>query len=248
MKTIKSLCTFTAAFFIVAGLMGGVSVVYAAYGNAGVIPPRAEPFSNTYGEWSAKWWQWNYSLPINSHPLFDSADCSAGQSGKVWFLGGTFAAIEEEPGVVRGEADRECHIPQGTALFFPILNVECNAILDGSADEDFLRECANSVADHIQELQVTIDGNEVEHIGLYRAESPLFTIGPLPDDNIIGADAGSSFDAVGDGFFIMLAPLPVGEHDIHFEGAAVFTIVEDGFDLRFEQDITYHIEVNGFRR
>ena len=57
-------------------------------------------------------------LPQENHPLFDETgeDCDVGQSGKVWFLGGV---INET-----GSASRECTVPTGKAIFFPILNVE----------------------------------------------------------------------------------------------------------------------------
>jgi hypothetical protein len=144
---------------------------------------------------------------------------------------------------VIGEAVRECSVPTGTALFFPIVNAECNTFEDPSATEADLRGCANFLGDHIQNLLVTIDGVAVEHIGLYRAESPAFTIGPVPDNNIFGTTPGSTFDSVSDGFYIMLAPLSRGQHEIHFEGAAIFTAEEDGFDFTFMLDISYHVSV-----
>src|SRR5689334_15805444 len=59
-------------------------------GNAGpgVLPVKSSPYGMTYGQWSARWWQWAFSLPIDRSPLFGTADCSAGQSGLVWFLPG----------------------------------------------------------------------------------------------------------------------------------------------------------------
>jgi hypothetical protein len=56
----------------------------------GILPPFSHPFGQSYGNWSAQWWQWNYSLPTDQHPLFDTADCGSGQAGHVWYLGGTF--------------------------------------------------------------------------------------------------------------------------------------------------------------
>ena len=32
-----------------------------------------------------------------------------------------------------------------------------------------------------------------------------------------------------------------GQHEIHFEGAAIFTVEDDGFDFTFMLDITYHM-------
>jgi hypothetical protein len=234
---------------LVVGLMTGpASQVFAKNANPGIIPPYARPHGMTYGEWGAKFSQWNYSLPSGEHPLFDTADCHVGQTGKVWFLGGTFTVVEDN-GVLIGEASRECTIPAGTALFFPILNTDCNEFVDVDPSappedvETYLRGCANDLADYIQvqDLKVTVDGKEIEHLGLYRKESPPYMIGPLPYDNVLGLPefAGDTALAVGDGYWIMLAPLSRGEHDIHFEGA-VF-VEEQNF--RFELFIDYHVTV-----
>jgi hypothetical protein len=246
---IKHRSAVIAVFGIFVGLLVcSVPEVYAANANPGVLPPYAKPYGMTYGEWSAKWYQWQYSLPVDQHPLFDTADCNEGQTGAVWFLGGTFT-VREENGSVIGEAQRDCAIPVGKALFFPILNGECDEIVDGSTDEAFLRECANTQADHIQDLEVAIDGKEVEHLSLYRAESPFFTYGPLPENNILlnsgfpAATAGTTVSSVADGYYLMLAPLSVGDHTVNFKGAVVFTSEEDGFDFRFELDIAYFITV-----
>ena len=63
-----------------------------------LVPVHAKHRGHSYAEWSARHWQWLYSLPIDEHPLFDNADCSTGQSGHVWFLGGTYASSEIAPG------------------------------------------------------------------------------------------------------------------------------------------------------
>ena len=215
-------------------------------GNPGVLPPFSSAFGQTYGEWSAEWWQWNYSLPTDTHPLFDTADCSEGQSSKVWFLGGTFTFITPDPDTVIGIAERECIIPTGKALFFPIINAECNTLEEGNenATEEELRLCANDTADHIQDLSVSIDGTELENLHRYRVESPFFTLGPLPDNNIAGVAEGTVAYSVADGFFIMLPPLSKGEHTIHFAGAAGFAVQDgDDFNFSFSLDITYYITV-----
>ena len=90
------------------GLLGVAPVAFAKNPNPGVRPPYAKAYGLTYGEWSAAWWQWALSLPVGAHPLFDTADCSAGQSGKVFFLGGTFVTTTDPSGTVVGEAERDC--------------------------------------------------------------------------------------------------------------------------------------------
>src|SRR5947207_2608039 len=60
--------------------------------NAGVIPRDANAYGNTYGEWSARWWQWVLAIPVATNPNLDTtgAHCGEGQAGPVWFLAGTF--------------------------------------------------------------------------------------------------------------------------------------------------------------
>jgi hypothetical protein len=62
----------------------GATVAFAANPNPGVLPPNSHPFGRTYGEWSAKWWQWAVSIPASNSPITDTtgANCAVNQSGK----------------------------------------------------------------------------------------------------------------------------------------------------------------------
>jgi len=221
--------------------------VAAGNANSKVAPVNSHHGGASYAEWSARQWQWLFSLPVDGHPLLDTADCSAGQSGHVWFLGGTFAAIEIEPGVILGQADRTCTIPSGTALFFPLIDVEASTLEGNGETEAELRELANFLADFIDpsSLFLIIDGKPVTNLSSYRVESPLFTYGPLPDNNILqlfGLDApeGSTSPSVSDGYFALVKPLPVGTHTLHFGGALDLTSIGGPI---FIQDIRYEITV-----
>jgi hypothetical protein len=217
--------------------------VLAGGGNADsrVFPVNSKPHGLSYGEWSARQWQWEFSLPLDANPLADTADCSAGQSGSVWFLGGTFT-LSNVGGVVVGKAVRTCTIPSGTALFFPLLDTECSTIEGNGTTEDELRDCAKMFTDLVDtsSLFLEIDGQPVTNLGDFRVQSPLFTFGPLPPNNILGAPAGSTSPSVSDGYFVMLKPLSVGRHTLHFGGMADFTPVGGPV---FVQDITYHLTV-----
>jgi hypothetical protein len=215
--------------------------------NPGVIPPNAKYQGLTYGEWSARQTQWFFSLPVDANPLLDTADCSAGQAGNVWFLGGTFASSEIEPGVILGEADRDCTIPAGTALVLPMVSAETSEAEGYGSTEVELRDAANFLADFIVPSSVflVIDGEPVPDLGPFRVESPLLTIGPLPENNVLqvfgyDAPAGSTSPAVSDGYFAVVKPLSVGTHTLHFGG--VIDVTSIGGPL-FIQDITYTITV-----
>lgn len=227
--------------------------INAKNGNPGVLPPNSNAFGKTYGEWSAAFWEWAYSLPATpDHPLIaDGAmDCSLGQSGKVWFLGGTYTANPDpnDPRIVVGTADRECTVPTGKALFFPIINAECDTIDEGDVGdgmpEEDLRNCANDLIDAVKpdNLSATIDGVPVANLADYRADLPLFPIESLPDPNLKGVPPGEYGDAVADGYYLMLPPLSAGEHEIDFIGKVE---IFDGDDLQFSftLDIEYDLTV-----
>ena len=216
--------------------------------NPGILPPGSNAYGSTYGEWSAKWWQWAYSMPTTSHPLFD-ADCSKGQSGDVWFLGGTFSSEQLPSGIYVGIANRNCVIPTGKALFFPILNVESSVIENNGINEAELRAYSEWLMNHAVDLQADIDGVAVKDLQIYRKQSPLFIFGPLPDNNVLqflgfnNAFAGTTSESVADGVYLLLAPLPKGDHKIHYSGEFIFTNENDGFDYQFKLDVNYNLKV-----
>lgn len=204
--------------------------------NPGVSPPHASAFGASYGEWSGSWWQWAYSMPQAEHPLFDTADCSEGQAGNVWFLGGAFGSPDED--IVR-----ECTIPPGTALFFPVLNLVFTVTEPDETVEEG-RELVILNQDQATGMFATLERNgdlmEIVDIEDYRLSEPeQFTIGPVPEGSLgddRGLMPGEIYDAVGDGVYLMLAPLPVGEHVLHFGGSYP--------QFAFSLDITYIITVD----
>src|SRR5262249_39140054 len=114
-RTMKRRRNFQSAIGIAAlvfGLSAGAEVALAqVLGNPEVVQPNSNEFGNTYGEWSARWVQWLFSIPEDKNPALDStgANCDVGQTGQVWFLAGTFG----DPAV------RKCTIPSGQDLLFP---------------------------------------------------------------------------------------------------------------------------------
>jgi hypothetical protein len=208
-----------------------------ARGNA--LPQRAHPYGATYGQWSAAWWQWALSFPLSDHPLDPAQDqpCSAGQSGRVWFVGGVVNS--------GGTVTRDCVVPSGTPLVVAVANVECSTLEGapfGGNDEASLRACAAGVIDPSSPLFITgqhatLDGRALRPV---RAPSPLFAFTvPSLGDNILACPAtgcqGTSGEAVADGYMLVLPPLSVGTHELRFGG----TFPAFGFTL----DITYHLTV-----
>jgi len=197
-----------------------------------ILSPDSKWYGATYGQWGARWWQWAFSLPVSENPLFDEtgAMASNGQSGPVFFLAGVFN--------VSGTAERTITLTDDKALFFPILNYEVDEVgLHPALGVKQLYEWAAELLAAITELHASIDEEPVENLFDYRGTSRPYPFWLPETDNIyqyFGYDvSGTLAPAVSDGYWLMLAPLSVGEHEINFGGSLPW----------FTLEITYHITV-----
>lgn len=205
--------------------------------NPGVLPIYSRPQGKSYSQWSATWWQWALQMPATGHPLKPGGVlCNERQSGKVWFLGGTFTP---SPNLV----SRSCVVPSGTALFFPLINSAYFALLSDPPEtrtEEFLRAAAECSDPNIS---VTIDGVPLKKPAQYLVRSELFDV-QLLADNVFGLDEtvipqfklSPSADF---GYYLFLSPLPVGVHDIAWSA----TMNCPGLGGEVSQNISYHLTV-----
>jgi len=209
------------------------------------FPCDATPYCVTYGEWTARWWQWDLCIPTPKFPQLDpdGRHCAAGQSGPVFFLAGTFGA---DP-ITRDL----CVVPAGKSILFAILNAECSTLEDppfDCTDEPTCRECAakffcqNDPArcpgeeDSVQATLEDKGTGTVEDLHPCRVKSPYFRFS-LPDDNILGLDQSEGFSA-SDGYWVFLSPLKKGRYIIHWKGEEI-----QGPTEGFEQDVTFDLTV-----
>lgn len=176
-----------------------------------VLPPDAEVEGLSLGEWKARWWQWFFSLPEESNPLFDETGerCGYGQFGPVFFLAGAPASVE-----------RACTVPLGLTILVPVTGAECSTVEPPpffGRDEAELRSCAvaamNEALDtDITAMEVTVDGQAVGDLEPYRVSTSLFSL-VLPPGNLLGTTEPVA-NSVADGYQVLLAPLPEGDHVI----------------------------------
>ena len=63
-NNLKNWRSVTAILGLVVGLViAPVPTAFADGPNPKIFPPNQPVFGMTYGEWAAKWWQWEFSLP-----------------------------------------------------------------------------------------------------------------------------------------------------------------------------------------
>jgi hypothetical protein len=190
---------------------------------------------------SAEWWQWALSIPTSVNPQLDTTGENGvvGQRGAIWFLAGVFGG---------GTATRTCSVPEGKALFFPVINQinfnTPNVCGQGSANLSVssMRGLSAAFINGATNLSVTVDGKTIKD--LRRVKSEVFEVA-LPKDNVFNAPctgaglgdvpAGVYSPAVDEGFYVLLDPLDIGPHTLHFHA-------EDP-SQGVTQDVTYSLNV-----
>jgi hypothetical protein len=205
---------------------------------------------------TAKWWQWVFETPLDengNHPLLTADEetwdeCGEGQSGKVWFLGGTFNES--------GQEERNCTIPEKKRILFPLVNATVDT-LDPDFNEFFcgitgtsvkaLEECVQFIANHVTTVTANVDNKDLVTLygmDAFRVLSPPFKY-DLPENNISGVEGPvAGVRAVSDGFWVLLPPLPAGEHTIILGGTLSFDEDEgDPVTFEFSTQVTYHLTV-----
>lgn len=215
-------------------LIGNSSNTPARDSNSGIIPADEKFRGLTYGEWGARFWTKLFAIPVvgGNHPYL-SGGAFEGDNGVVFLTASGNGAIFD------------ITIPAGTPILTPLLNAECSVLepdpFHGDTEAE-LRACANGHIDNTSGIFAFIDGVPVENLESYRVESPLFEF-TLPANNLfaffgLDAPAGTKSPAVDAGYYLLLAPLSVGEHTIHIGGS--FDLLGVTFDNTFNITVVPH--------
>lgn len=215
----------------------------SASGDYGVniLPPDAVAHGLTYSEWSQKWWQWLWSIPVSQNPGLDATGefVSVGQEGPVWFLAPAYYGVWE----------RTATIPTGKMLFIDLAGFCASLSMGDGADEAEVREVAGWFIDNaVSNVILEVDGARLENVEDFRFATPpgLFDV-TLPEDNMWAffgySHTGGTYenDAVSDGYYALLPPLSAGQHTI-------FLSADFGDPYNDRIQVTYHLTVEGGRR
>jgi hypothetical protein len=177
---------------------------------------------------SAQWWQWAWSMPAGNDPVGDTtgASCMIGQRGPVWFLAG---ARSGKP------VSRRCSIPEGVALFFPVINSSFVYVPD-CGDPNFsiaeLRALLAPFIDAASGLSVVLDGRSIQR--LRRVGSQVFPT-VFPRRNVLGADCivpGKVYSpSLDDGYYVLLPGLRAGTHHLRIRATAQDFLVDTSYTL-----------------
>ncbi len=203
-----------------------------------IVSPNAKVFAMTYGEWTARWWQWaGFGLPEVGNPIADTSgvNCGLGQWGPVFFLAGTQGGAP---------VARSCTIPAGKGILIPLVAF-AGSVPDDAATIEEVAVMTKDAVDltTLDTLALTIDGEAIKHLERYRVKTPFFSYtGAAPGIVWNGCSylyphcyEGFHAQAVGDGYWVLLNPLHPGTHNVYFHA--------DIPDWGMTIDVTYELTV-----
>lgn len=201
----------------------------ATAADALVLPPDASVEGESFGELTARWWQWADHQAIAPYLDPDGRLCELGQEGSVWFLAGTDGSFN---------ARRECVVPAKRHILMPIINMRSSGV--GTRNGRMTRPCASlqdEAAVNNEKLGsaiVLIDGVRVSDVARYRVRSD----GCFP----IRANDDTAPRVAADGYWLLIKPLPPGRHTISV--GANYATGEEGYG-GMVQSFEYVLHVGG---
>jgi hypothetical protein len=198
--------------------------------NPHIYSTNSIPYSIPYQQWTAKFWQWLYSLSASQHPRenYTPEKCANGQQGPVWFLDAPLS----------GKQDRTCTVPAGKSILAAVVNGQCDSSDTTLHNDQDIRTCATEGNDYAV-ISGTLDGVQIKNLDQYRTDSGFYDITHAPD-NIYKTKSGGPYRAFTNGFFVFLEPLSPGKHDLHLS-ANIANPVNPQYN--YAADWTYHLIV-----
>jgi hypothetical protein len=244
------------SLFLVLSLMfiPGLNFVHAVGSDPFTFSENSSPYDIPYKNWTAKWAAWHASTPRSQHWNYENVpgvdhkaeDCSFRQdpASPVFFLPWV--------GIERGTtATATCIVPQDKAIFLSV-NGGISDYSDPSVKIKTPAELLRIVTEgnvYPNKYEATLNGKPLHLINdeTHKVTSDLFNF-TLPKDNIWEEPEGPD-KGITQGWWIMLKPLPPGEHTLHYttgysDSRSDPSIPPGQGNLApYIQDVTYHLIV-----
>jgi uncharacterized protein YecT (DUF1311 family) len=188
-----------------------------------IVPPYKKVAGAGLPQWAERYWAWLLAKPAERSPTQDTTGefCADAQAGPVWFLAG---------GDARSHITRVCRVPRGKFILLPpIVQIIYSTNGAQTCAELEAKGAARDGVDAIQSAYIILDEERFDALHDFRPYSTRCTSIRGPAGEIVVSDA------IFYGVWVMLQPLPEGEHVIRFGGELPA--------LNTYRDVTYRIRV-----
>jgi hypothetical protein len=224
-------------------------VPYAAASGVNFYSRDESPFGISNGGWVAKYWNWDYSLPLDP------------QTNVIVGLNENGCLIHKENSMVMladtafgGVWNQNCTISRNEGILIPIWIGECNA---GEKD------CLNQPFEQLSKAARGFDLGKVK--GLVKVDNiPVATLdavdyktnimnnvtevytkqfnATIPNDSHVLNEEFGTFPAAAHGWFVFLKPLQPGNHTVYYQNSVEPTTLSGAGNSNTAQ-FTYHFKV-----
>jgi hypothetical protein len=215
--------------FLTATIAPTLPITYNAQAQTSVVPPPGtSPPPGSINALTDRWWQFvlsiNTQIQPNPFTTVFTGDCSfLAQPGNLLFL----VETASPGGGVQNHGT--CSVPAGTSILFPLVN----GVDTGPASEfisnptteptfvlgqpfkllkepiDIVKTATNLVA--------TVDGRQLQS-NFVESTPGGFAVNVASNNPVGDTPTGPGQHAVAEGFWVLLPPLPAGQHTISFGG------------------------------
>lgn len=235
---------------VFSALFSYYSVLMSASGlDVSFFSKDEQPFGIAYETWIAKYWNWDYSIPLDSETntflgLKDNG-CFIHKENSVAMLIDT---------AVGGTWNQVCTVPSGTAFLIPLWTGECDRSAKGFETASFeeLSKCARDFDLGKVSGEVKVDNILLAKLGAVDYTTSIannvteistkeFNV-TIPSDSHMMFEKPGNFGAAAHGWFVFLKPLPPGDHTIYYQNSVEPTTLSGAGNVNTAQ-IMYNLKV-----
>jgi hypothetical protein len=230
-----------AIYFLIVSLAVGYGVEFYS--------KDEHPFGISYSDWVAKFWNWDFSIPIHSQTntlagLKDNG-CLMHKDNSMVMLVDTAAG---------GIWKQKCTISRTEGILIPIWTGECDQALKGFDSYSFkqLSECARAYDLGIVKGQVKVDDTPVATLDAidYKTNvmnnvTEVYTKqfnAIVPKESHLISERYGTFPAAAHGWFVFLKPLQPGNHVVYYQNSVEATTLSGAGNMNSGQ-FTYYLNV-----
>jgi hypothetical protein len=235
------LSCITAIFFLTVSQAFGINVEFFSNDD--------HPFGISNSDWVAKFWNWDFSIPIDSQTNtfagLEDNGCLMHRENSMVMLVDTAAG---------GIWKQKCTVSHTEGILIPIWTGECDQALKGFESYSFrqLSECARAYDLGIIKGQVKIDNIPVATLDIidYKTNAmnnvtEVYTKqfdATVPKDSHLLSERYGTFPAAAHGWFVFLKPLQPGDHIVYYQNSVEATTLSGAGNMNSAQ-FTYHLSV-----